>query len=182
MSSVLQHTKTWVQSFVIGYGLCPFAMRPFQEDRIRYVLVEGSRVEELVEMTFKECLKLQNTTSEVLETTIIVHPNLLTDFLDYISIVEQMQEDLEQLNLDGIIQLATFHPAYQFAETEVDAPENFTNRSPYPMIHLLRAESVERAIAAHPDTAQIPVENIKMMNRIGHEQLIKQNNEIIGKN
>lgn len=180
MDSPLKKTASWIQTFVIGHNLCPFAARPFQEERIRYVLVEGTKLEQLVETTFTECLLLNEKESTEIETTIIVHPKLLEDFGDYMDVLAQMQEDLEQLNVAGILQLATFHPAYQFEGTQADDPENFTNRSPFPMIHILREDSVEKAIDLHPDTAKIPMENIEKMNRIGKESLIKQRNEIIG--
>jgi len=182
MDIYLEKTASWIKEFVIGHHLCPFAARPFQDKHIRYVLVEGTDIETLVETTFRECLFLKESPSEDVETTVIVHPKILEDFTDYIDTVAQMQEDLEQLDLDGIIQLATFHPEYQFEGTGLDDPENFTNRSPYPMIHLLREESVEKAIALHPDTAQIPEQNIMKMNQIGKERLTKQRNEIIRKN
>ena len=182
MNQYLHHTTAWIKDFVIQYQLCPFAAQPFQEDRIKYVLFEGSDVEALVEKTFLEALQLKEIDPKEVETTLIIHPIALIDFEDYISTVEQMQEDLEKIGLEGVVQLASFHPDYQFAETQRDDPENFTNRSPYPMIHLLREESVEKVITLYPDTENIPVENIKTMNKLGRVQLIHKRNEIIGKN
>jgi uncharacterized protein len=181
-SKIINQTKSWIEQFVIGYNLCPFAAQPFNQDRIKYVLVEGKDLEELVETTFQECLSLQKTDASEIETSILIHPEILTDFEEYLGVLEQMQDDLEKLDLEGVIQLATFHPDYQFAETRPEDAENFTNRSPYPMIHILREDSLEKVINLHPNTENIPQENIKTMNRIGTEELIRKRNEIIGKN
>ncbi len=182
MNEQLKKTANWIDAFVIGYNLCPFAAKPFNEGKIKYVLEDTKDLGVLVEKTFLECVELQNIDPKIIETTVIVHPNILTDFHEYISVLVQMQEDLEKLELDGIIQLATFHPDYQFEDTDINDPENFTNRSPFPMIHILRENSVEKAIASHPNTEKIPHENIKTMNAIGAETLISKRNEIIGKN
>lgn len=181
-SNIISQTKSWIEQFVIGYNLCPFAAQPFHQDRIKYVLVGGEEVEPLVETVFQECIHLQDTDPMEVETTILIHPGILTDFEDYLAVLGQMQDDLEELQLEGVVQLATFHPDYQFAGTNQNDPENFTNRSPYPMIHILREESVEKAINSHSDTENIPLENIKTMNGIGREALILKRNEIIGKN
>lgn len=180
--TIINQTKSWIEQFVIGYNLCPFAAEPFHQDLIKYVLVEGRDLEQLVETAFQECITLRNTDSSEVETTILIHPELLTDFEEYLGVLEQMQDDLEKLDLEGVVQLATFHPDYQFADTQKDDPENFTNRSPYPMIHILREDSLEKVINLHPNTENIPQENIKTMNRIGREELIRKRNEIIGKN
>ncbi len=175
-------TKEWIQQFVIGYNLCPFAAQPFHQDLIKYVVLRSKKLEDLVVSTFEECIKLYESEATEIETTLIIHPNVLLDFNDYNEVVGQMQEDLEALNFDGVVQLASFHPAYQFDGTNADDPENFTNRSPYPMIHILRENSVEKAIALHPDIENIPAENIKTMQTIGIKDLTKKRNEIIGKN
>lgn len=182
MSPFIHQTKQWISQFVIGYNLCPFAGPVFQKDQIRYVLVEGQAEEMLVNKTFRECLELLERDPAEVETVIIIHPEILTDFLDYLDVVGQMQEDLDRLGLAGVLQLATFHPDYQFAGTEPEDPENYTNRSPYPMIHILRENSVEKAINLHPDTKKIPQINIATMNKIGKEELKNRRNEIIRKN
>lgn len=181
-SNIISQTKSWIEQFVIGYNLCPFAVQPFQQDRIKYVLVEGEDIEGLVETVFRECVLLQDADPLKVETTILIHPGLLTDFEEYLAVVGQMQDDLEKLSLEGVVQLATFHPDYQFEGTRPEDPENFTNRSLYPMIHILREESVEKAINLYPDTEKIPQENIRTMNRIGRAELTRKRNEIIGKN
>lgn len=182
MNKYINQTTSWIKTFVIGYNLCPFAAKPFNENRIKYVLVENGELEDLVERTFQECIALQNADPKLVETTLIIHPNVLSDFQEYIDVVEQMQEDLVKLNLEGDIQFASFHPQYQFAETNFDDPENFTNRSPVQMIHLLRGDSVEKAINLYPDTDKIPFNNIEKMNEIGVEILTKKRNDIIEKN
>lgn len=180
--SVLHQTQAWIEKFIIAYNLCPFAKVPFEKDQIRYVIIEGNNLENIIVQTFTECNFLLDTAPELVETSLIILPDALNDFYDYINVLNQMQDDLETLGLNGQVQFASFHPQYQFAGTDPDAPENFTNRSPFPMIHILRENSVQKAINLHPDTLEIPSKNIEVMNKIGIKGLNNLRNEIIGKN
>jgi hypothetical protein len=182
MPNIIQQTKDWIEQFVIGYNLCPFAMKPFRDDRIRFVHFEEEDVAQLKEQFLVEALKLRDLPATEVETTLIICPNVSSNFETYLDLFEVMLDTLDEFELDEVIQLASFHPDYQFADTDYEAPENFTNRSPYPMIHLLRVDSVARAIETYPDTANIPVNNIARMQQIGSEELIKRYHEIIGKN
>lgn len=182
MSKIIKHTKDWVEQFVIAYNLCPFATKPFRRDRIRYVHFQDDNAAPFLELLLKEALALREQTPEDLETTLVVHPKLTNSFEDYLDLFATVEDLFEEQGFSELIQVASFHPDYQFADTEYEAPENFTNRSPYPMIHLLRVDSVAHAIDTYPDTARIPTINIARLKQIGSSELIKRYHEIIGKN
>jgi hypothetical protein len=160
-------TRTWLERAVIGLNLCPFA-KPIR-DRIRYAVSVADTPDELRADLVDELHTLAEADAEEIETTLLIHPRVFSDFLDYNDFLEVADETLEDLDLVGEIQIASFHPRYQFAGTEPDDIENYTNRSPYPMLHLLREASVEAAVEAHPDTAQINEKNIETMRALGHE-------------
>lgn len=159
---IIAVTRNWLEKAVIGLNLCPFARAVYAADRIRYVVSDATSVEGLLEA-------LAEAGESRLETTLLVHPQVLGDFLDYNDFLEMADQLVEELDLDGVLQVASFHPQYQFAGTEADDVGNCTNRSPYPMLHLLRESSVERAVAAHPDTEQIYRDNIKTLRQLGRE-------------
>ena len=166
---VLTATRNWVESFVIGLNLCPFAKKEFVQDRIRFVVTEADSALDLVVDLKKELERLKADSS--LETTLLIHPSVLIDFGDYNQFLNQVDELLVSLDLEGVFQVASFHPDYQFAGTGQEDPENYTNRSPYPTLHLLREESLEKAIEHYPDIDQIPMRNIKLMNEMGVESI-----------
>jgi len=169
-------TREWVQQFVIGLNLCPFAAKPALEGRIRYVLFEGNQPRELGERLGQELLYLQGTSPEVAETTLLVHPHTLLDFEEYNDYLEVWDTLLVGLELEGEIQVASFHPQYQFAGTHPEDPENYTNRSPFPMLHLIREASVSRAVDLYPDIDEIPERNIARLNALGKEGIFQQFN------
>lgn len=172
----IAQTQAWINSFVIGLNLCPFAKHPFQKDTIRYVLCEVETQEALLEKLYEELILLQKTPST--ETSLIIHPNVLQDFGDYnefLAIAEALLDDLE---LEGIVQIASFHPDYQFADAATDAVENYTNRAPYPMLHLLREASVTQAIEHYPDVDSIPEQNIANLRRLGISTIKSRLNEL----
>ena len=164
---IIDTTKLWLDRFVIGLNLCPFAKHPFRNDKIRYIVFEGNDLEKLTETWLKEANALVETTPSVLETTLIILPEVLDEFEAYLDFVDMSEFILEEVDLDGVIQIASFHPDYQFDETEPTDVENYTNRSPFPMLHLLREESVNRAIEAYPEIGDIPDNNIDTMNKLG---------------
>ena len=169
-------TREWVEQFVIGLNLCPFAKKPALEGRIRYVLFEGKDPKELGELLAKELLFLQATDPAVVETTLLIHPCALRDFADYNDYLEVWDELLVGLDLEGDIQVASFHPEYQFEGTHLDDPENYTNRSPFPMLHLIREASVERAVDLNPNIDSIPERNIARLNELGIAGILKHFN------
>ena len=130
---------------------------------------EAETPEALLDDLVSELRTLAETDSEAVDTTLLIHPWVLEDFLDYNDFLDVAEAAVAELGLEGEIQVASFHPRYQFADTEPDDVENYTNRSPYPILHLLREASVERAVAAFPDASGIFEKNIETMRRLGHE-------------
>ncbi|MEM7359730.1 MAG: DUF1415 domain-containing protein [Pseudomonadota bacterium] len=160
----MQATQRWLDQFVIAEGLCPFAQAVRQAEQIRFQYSQASDTTALLSDLEFELLRLQNAGDD--STTLLIHPLVLQDFDDYNQFLEIADELLSLLELHGTIQIASFHPQYQFAGTSADAAENYTNRSPYPMLHLLQEESVERAVASHPNIEQVPERNIERMCQI----------------
>jgi hypothetical protein len=161
--------RRWVQSIVVDLNLCPFAKRELVNDRVRFTVTDASTQTALL-MALESELELI-TRDLAVETTMLIHPDVLNNFSDYNQFLDLADGLLAQMELDGVFQIASFHPDYQFADTEVDDPENYTNRTPYPVLHILREESLERAVANMPDIDQVPVRNIETMNNIGAERL-----------
>jgi len=166
---VIAATREWLEKAVIGLNLCPFAKAVHAGNQIRYAVSDAQTREALLADLGRELQMLVAADRADVETTLLIHPRVLVDFLDYNDFLDIAGAGVEKLGFAGTIQLASFHPQYRFADTEPDAIENFSNRSPYPMLHLLREESVERAIAAFPDVARIPERNIETLRSIGHE-------------
>jgi len=174
---IIGKTRDWVEHFVIQLNLCPFAKRVFDEEKIRYVVLKSHQIEDLTKMLLDELYFLSKTDPERIETTLMIFPNLLAEFDDYYKYLDIADEILLEMNMVGDFQIASFHPNYQFAETEPDAPENYTNRSAYPMLHLLREESIEKALKSYPDPDNIPKRNIETMNELGLDKLKNWKNE-----
>jgi hypothetical protein len=171
---VIEHTRRWISTFVIGLGLCPFARRVFDAGQIRYALSHSRDQHSLVIDLASELHLLLAAPSMQMETTLLIHPHVLGDFLDYNDFLGIVDQLLEELRLCGTIQVASFHPQYQFAGTEPDAVENYTNRSPYPMLHLLRETSVSQAADASDEVLKIPQRNIETMRNLGREDILKR--------
>lgn len=161
--------RRWVQSVVIDLNLCPFAKRELDQNRIRFSFTGEASTEGLLEALQAEIKFLTGNSS--VETTLLIHPFVLQDFFDYNQFLDLADRLLVEMDLEGVYQIASFHPDYQFVGTDAEDAENFTNRSPYPMLHLLREDSLERAIAGYPDIDQVPTRNIKLMNRMGGDKL-----------
>ena len=163
--AVIQATRQWVEKVVVDLNLCPFARRELVNERVRFAVTEARTPDTLLEDLQRELLKLADDHS--IETTLLIHPGVLQDFHDYNDVLAMADGLVEMLDLEGVFQVASFHPDYQFADTAADAAENYTNRSPCPMLHLLREASLERAIAAYPDTDAIPQRNIERVEALG---------------
>jgi hypothetical protein len=161
-------TRLWLEKAVIGLNLCPFAKAVYIREQIRYVVSDAESPEALIADLMAELRHLEAADPEKVETTLIIHPRVLTDFLDYNDFLEIAERVVDDLGLTGEIQVASFHPQYQFEGTGPDDIENYTSRSPYPMLHLLREASVERAVESIPDPAEIYEANIATMRRLGH--------------
>lgn len=166
---IISAVRDWLESVVIELNLCPFAKRELSNDRVRFVATDATSEVQLLQALEAELEHLADDAAT--ETTLLIHPHVLADFADYNQFLELADGLLVQMQLDGVFQIASFHPDYQFADTEVDAAENYTNRSPYPILHLLREESLSRAIEHTADIDQIPLRNIRKMNELGAEKL-----------
>ena len=170
MSSPLDATREWVQSVVVGWTLCPFAARVLAEGRVRFALSGAREPESLLVDLDRELARLLGTPVAELDTTILVHPAVLGDFTAYNDFLGLAEDLLRERGCDGVVQLASFHPDYRFADIPPDDPANWTNRSPYPMLHLLREQSVTDALSAYRgDPASIPAANVERMRREGAE-------------
>ncbi len=165
----IAETRTWLEQIVIGLNLCPFAKAVYVKDQVRFVLSDATTPEALVEELAEELVLLRDTPAEQIDTTLIVHPHVLGDFLEYNDFLDNADAAIEALDLQGILQVASFHPQYQFAGAAADDVSNYTNRSPYPTLHLLREDSVERAVAAFPDPDVIVERNIETLDKLGVE-------------
>jgi hypothetical protein len=153
---------------VIGLNLCPFAAGPYRENRVRFSLSQARTASILLKELRTALVSLYAEDPIHCETVLLIHPWVLNDFLEYNSFLEACEFAVKDLGLEGELQVASFHPQYQFADTKPDDIENYTNRSPYPMLHLLREASVERAIAASGDTDEIYRRNIRTLRQLGH--------------
>ena len=161
-------TKLWLQRAVIDLNLCPFAKAVVVRDQVRFVLSEATTSAALLEDLGNELVLLRDTPPERIDTTLLIHPRVLADFLDYNDFLDDADALVEALELEGVLQVASFHPGYQFADSAADDIENFSNRSPHPMLHLLREDSVARAVEAFPDPDAIVERNKATLRAIGH--------------
>ena len=166
-SNIIQETQDWLIKAVIGLNLCPFAKAVHVKEQIKYVVSEATTMEQLLESLAQELEFLAEVSREKTDTTLLIHPNVLNDFLDYNDFLELADQLLEDLDLDGELQIASFHPQYQFAGTEIDDVTNFTNRSPYPTLHLLREDSIDEAVEAFPEAEAIFETNMQTMEKLG---------------
>lgn len=163
---VVAATRAWLETDVIGLNLCPFAREVHGSNRIRYVVSGARTVQALRADLIDELLLLKTLDPSQTDTTLLIHPHVLGDFLDYNDFLDVADGTIRDLGLVGEFQIASFHPRYQFAETGPDDVTNRTNRSPYPTLHLLRDASVERALAAYPDADKISERNIETLRRL----------------
>jgi hypothetical protein len=168
IDEVIASTLRWVEKSVIGLDLCPFAENPYRSGRVRFYVSEQRSAAGLLEDLKSELTRLAAADPAQCETTLLIHPWVLTDFVEYNNFLEVCDGAVAELDLEGELQVASFHPQYQFAGTQPGDIENYTNRSPYPTLHLLREASVERAVAAVGDTDEIYLRNIRTLRILGH--------------
>ena len=165
--AVIAETRAWVERVVIGLNLCPFAKAPQAKGRVRYVVSEATDTQALRRDLLDELRALSKALAEQIETTLLIAPQALQDFDDYNAFLADADGAVAELRLRGVIQVASFHPQYRFAGSEADDISNATNRSPYPMLHVIREASIARAVAAFPDTDTIFEANITTMRALG---------------
>ena len=166
-AEIIALTQAWVEQAVIGLNLCPFAKSVQVKQQIRYVVSHARNKVDLAQELSNELQYLQDTEEDALETTLLIHPYVLQDFYDYNAFLDVADQVVEDAELGGIMQVASFHPDYQFADTQPDDIDNYTNRSPYPVLHLLRESSIDRAVAAFPEAEAIYERNIATMRDLG---------------
>lgn len=166
---IIAATQKWLEKAVIGLNLCPFAKAVHVKQQIRYVVSPATSPEVLLETLMNELQLLSDTDPDTIDTTLLIHPFVLTDFLDYNEFLDVADAAVEDMQLDGELQVASFHPGYQFAETDQNDISNYTNRAPYPILHLLREDSIERAVEAFPEASEIFDKNIETMEKLGHD-------------
>lgn len=166
---IIGQTKIWLERAVIGLNLCPFAKSVFVKKQVRYALTAANSADALLAELEAELNRLADSEPEKLDTTLLIHPQVMTDFLDYHFFLAEVDALNRNLGYEGIFQIASLHPDYEFAGSEKDDIANFTNRSPFPTLHLLRESSIDRAVAAFPDAAKIFERNIETMETLGHE-------------
>lgn len=169
--TIVAATEAWLERIVIGLNLCPFARSAHANRQIRYAVSHARSTGALLDTLERELALLASTHADAIETTLLVHPDVLDDFLAYNDFLDEADAAVERLALTGEIQIASFHPDYRFAGAQADDVANYTNRSPFPMLNLLREASVERAIASMPGVAEIPARNIDTLRRLGQEGL-----------
>lgn len=167
--SVVADTRRWLEKAVIGLNLCPFAKSVHVKQQIRYALTAAATADELLAELEHEFTLLTETAPAALDTTLLIHPRVLTDFLDYHFFLQEAEALIRNLGYEGVYQIASLHPNYEFAGSDPDDIDNVTNRSPYPTLHLLRESSIDRAVAAFPDPDSIYERNIETVRCLGHE-------------
>jgi hypothetical protein len=166
-AGAIDHTRRWLADAVVGLNLCPFAKAVMVKGQVRYVLSAARDEDALLEDLAAGLLHLRDTPAAEVDTTLLVHPHVLADFLDYNAFLERADLLVEALGLEGELQVASFHPDYCFAGAAPDDIANATNRSPWPTLHLLREDSVSRAVDAFPDPDAIVERNIATLERLG---------------
>jgi uncharacterized protein len=165
--AVLARTRHWLERAVIGLNLCPFAKAVHAKGQIRWVVSAASTPVQLLDELRAELRHLAQADPSEVDTTLLIHPQALTDFLDFNDFLGEADAAVVALGLDGVLQVASFHPDYQFGDAEADDITNATNRSPYPTLHLLREDSIERAVAAFPEPEAIYETNMATLRRLG---------------
>lgn len=165
--TVIARTRCWIERVVVEMNVCPFARKPYEGGNVRYVVSAAHSPEDLLGEVQQELELLRASDAGEIETTVLIHPHVLNDFLDYNDFLGIVDALLEDGGYEGEFQVASLHPAYQFAGTQPDDAENYTNRSPYPILHLLREAELARAIAGYARPDQIPERNIRTMEKIG---------------
>ena len=166
---VLAQTRHWLEKAVIGLNLCPFAKSVYVKNQVRLVVSHARHADDLLEELDRELDLLVATPATEIDTTLLIHPTLFEDFLDFNDFLEVAEGVVDEHELEGVVQLASFHPQFQFDGTEPDEIGNYTNRAPFAMLHLLREESVERAVEAFPEAESIFEQNIATLERLGSE-------------
>ena len=164
---VIAATRDWIEKAVIGLNLCPFAKSVYVKNQVRIVVSNARHIDGFLEDLDRELDHLAEVDPEVTDTTLLIHPTLFPDFLDFNDVHQIADEAVAEHELEGVIQIASFHPDYQFEGTEPDDITNYTNRAPFPTLHLIREESLDRAVEAFPDAEMIYERNMETLRKLG---------------
>ncbi|EHK0031337.1 DUF1415 domain-containing protein [Vibrio parahaemolyticus] len=170
INAITQQVDQWLNDVVIGLNLCPFAAKPQRNKQIKIFVSKATQEEALLEDILLQLIELSTTEPEKLETTLVVVPNMLQDFWDYNCCIDWVEGLIKQQDWEGIFQVATFHPDYCFGGAAPEDDENLTNRSPYPIFHLIREESMEKVLKHYPDPESIPDTNIARVSALSEEE------------
>ena len=168
-ATVTEHTRQWLEKAVIGLNLCPFAKAPHVKNLVRISVSQARHLDGFLEDLDRELQLLGDTPADELETTLLVHPTLFPDFDTFNQMLDIADAAVVDNGLEGIVQIAPFHPDFQFEGTDSDDISNYTNRSPYPTLHLIREDSIAKAAQAFPDASAIFERNIALLEKMGHE-------------
>ena len=175
--TIIARCQCWIERVVVEFNLCPFARKPFESGQVHYVVSEAVDTDELLHDMHRELELLRQADPQKIETTVLIHPYVLNDFFDYNSFLSVVDMYLQQCDFEGEFQVASLHPAYQFAEADIDAAENYTNRSPYPILHLLREDSLSNALISYARPDRIPERNIRITEKLGADKMRNMLNE-----
>ena len=171
IAAIEQQVRDWLQQVVMGLELCPFARRPYENQQVKFAFCFSHEDEQILQALLAEMQLLDELEPEQLETTLLLLPEALPDFLDFNQFLDQVDALIEEHHFTGVFQVASFHPQYQFADTDANDVENLTNRAPYPILHILREESLEQALKVYPQAEQIPERNIQTMRDLSESQI-----------
>ncbi len=170
-SLIIKQTQNWLSSVVIAHSICPFAKREYERGSIHYEVIDSDDLQQQLEQLILSCEQLDNDSD--IETSLLIFPKSFTDFYDYLDFVDIANQLMQKQDYEGIYQLASFHPDYCFAGSDENDASNYTNRSPYPMLHILREASLEKVLANYPDPENIPERNIKNTRELGLKAMQK---------
>jgi len=163
--TIIQQTKNWLLNVIIEHSFCPFAKREYDQQRIHYAVIDSEDMQTQLEELILQCEAMDNDSNR--ETSLLIFPSGLTHFENYLDLLEISTELIAKQGYEGVYQLASFHPNYRFEGASMDDASNYTNRSPYPMLHILREASIEKALASYPSPENIPQRNIELTRELG---------------
>ncbi len=166
---ILADTRRWIEEAVIGLNLCPFAKSVYVKNQVRLVVSRARHVDAFLDDLDRELALLRDTPAEQIDTTLLIHPTLFPDFLVFNDFLDVVDEVVQEHELDGVLQVAPFHPMFQFEGTDLHDPDNLTNRAPYPTLHLLREDSIDRAVQSGDSAEDIVERNLDTVRRLGLE-------------
>jgi len=175
--NAIQQTRLWVEQVVIGLNLCPFAAKPVKDNKVTYIAAGDASMEQHLQQLADSFKQLDSVTD--IETSLLIFPESYPSFDDYLELLHLSNLLLDDLRYTGVYQIASFHPAYCFENSDEDDAANFTNRSPYPMLHIIRESSVEKAVASFEGIEQVPERNVSTLRELGYRKMEKTLQQIL---